>query len=65
LRLTEGDDHPFQPQQYVQEFRRISPAATIPEPAIRARAAAGSRGMPPVRGNELAEALMDALALII
>ncbi|MDQ4043672.1 MAG: hypothetical protein M3118_07635 [Actinomycetota bacterium] len=68
MRLAEEDAHPSQPQRCVQEFRRTSAAATIPEPAIRARAAAGSRvssGMPPVRGNGLAEALMEAPALII
>ena len=58
-------------------MRRTNLAARIPEPAIRARAPADSRGMremPPVRGSGLAEALIIiflfiflsiALALII
>ena len=46
-----------------QEPRRTNLAARIPEPAIRARAQADTRGAPPVRGSGLAEALDVALAL--
>jgi len=45
---------------------RTSLAATIPEPTMTARTAADSRGrgVPPVLGSELAEALIIALELI-